>query len=70
MRLIGVICNCQKRHKLTAPVFLIGKLYTYKSVKLVQSNWATSVTGGVKTLDGITAAALTGEVIIGKVGDL
>jgi hypothetical protein len=27
---------------LTAPVFLIGKLYTYKSVKLVQSNWATS----------------------------
>ena len=43
MRLIGVACNYQKPHKLTAPVFLISKLYTYKSVKVVQANWATSV---------------------------
>ena len=42
MRLIGVGCSCQRPHKLTAPAFLISKLYTYKSVKAVQSNWATS----------------------------
>ena len=43
MRLIGVACSYQKPHKLTAPAFLISKLYTYKSVKVVQANWATSV---------------------------
>ena len=43
MRLIGVACSYQKPHKLTAPAFLISKLYTYKSVKVVQANWATSL---------------------------
>ena len=35
--------NLGIKENLHAPAFLTSKLYTYNSVKTVQSNWATSV---------------------------